>query len=374
MGEAILSKYGGMMLNIAGYIPKTELITDSTVWKVPKAKGQQFAIRIFGGGGGWNAKYGAGGGGNMNNGIFTLNENESINIEIGAKGSGDHNGGTTSFGTYLSATGGEKGSYDSNGGNGGTGGGGSTHGSVGGSSFMGHGRGGHGFYGGGGGAVFNIYNTNNNINSTQYYFTTGGNGGIYGGGGGGGIGGISTGGYGNGGSVDVNAGDGFNTIGKGLDFEGEGKPGNGIIRRWWDDRYGYRIRIDNDSNKYCVGGGGYGGNGGYCAVDSNNYSNKYISYGIVAGGGGGGYGSRGGNANYGVGGGGGGYGGNGGDGFLQNINSSMFGVGGGGGGYGLEGYGRGAGIAYATYYKNTGIDIDSKSGICIISYMQAIQS
>ena len=326
MGEALIIRSGGGSQSSGGYVPKTVLINSNQTWTVPKAKNQEFMVRIFGAGGtGYgdtqydNPQTGhdmtrrtGGGGGNMNNALLKLNVGEVITVSIGNVGrymSG--NGGTTSFGTYLSATGGEK-STERNGGNGGTGGGG-------------FGKGGDGYYGGGG------------------YGRIGGNGGTYGGGGGGySNGGISLGGYGNGGTNTIKATDGLNTINIAdkIDFPGYGKAGS-----------------QNGG-----GGGGYGGNGG----------NKF--------GGGGGYGGDGGNGTVyqfsGLticGGGGGGYGNNGANGTLGSD-----GVGdeymccGGGGGYGLEGYGHGGG----TYGGGQGDYMSlqpPKPGVCIITYMEPVQ-
>ena len=319
MGEAILVKAGGGSSN-GGYIPKTEIITNNYSFQVPKAKKQNFLIRIFGGGGGinthyWCQAYAGGGGGNMNYAVLTLNENDIIPIIIGAAGTVSYNptnGGTTSFGSYLSATGGEVSNYG-NGGNGGTGGGG-----AGGSGGTGRqGNGGKGYYGGGGGFSGQSISSKEN---TAYY---GGNGGTYGGGGGGATFGISIGGWGNGGNNTINATNGLNTIGMGLEFEGFGIS--------YNDKYS--------------GGGGYGGNGG------RSNMNTYYT-----GGGGGGYGADGGNAYTSAGGGGGGWGGKGGDGSAYNH-------GGYGGGYGASEYGRGGDY-------NT----QPMPGICIISYMQPIQN
>lgn len=92
--------------------------------------------RGYGAGGGGGAgyddsDYGGGGGGSGYVAMKTivLNTTTSVSITIGAGGASDSNGGTTSFGSYLSATGGYKGGkpyqpngltwYDGKGGNGG---------------------------------------------------------------------------------------------------------------------------------------------------------------------------------------------------------------------------------------------------------------
>ena len=352
MGEALIIRSGGGMSN-GGYIPKTELIKVNQSFMVPKAKGQQFSVRIFGGGGGVGVSNGGGGGGNMNYAVLNLPEGSKIDIIIGAGGTNKNNGGTTSFGTYLSATGGECGNRF-NGGNGGTGGGGSRPGS-----------GGSGTYGGGGGGcyLFNMYVDKNKV------ISAGGNGGIYGGGGGGyNRGGISVGGWGNGCCAinNINAEDGLNTIGMGLEFEGFGLAG-GIKVYSSIDKYNNIYKCtDSLGFGYHKAGGGYGGNGGYTAI--YNYIRFEEQWNFTGYGGGGGYGGNGGNGTDQSGGGGGGYGNDGGDGSFE-YSSSGPGYGGGGGGYGPDGYGHGAG-GYL-YKRNVS---KAKSGICIISYMQPIQS
>ena len=359
MGEALIIRSGGGYSN-GGYIPVTNIIVENNIFTVPKAKGQQFSIKLFGGGGSLGLAYGGGGGGNMNYGVLTLNEGEIINITIGAGGINNKksavNGGTTSFGTYLSATGGECGGsgYRSCcGGNGGTGGGGGNGGNA---------HGGHGTYGGGGGGGLTDKDIHDFENDTIGN-TNGGNGGIYGGGGAGFMhGGISIGGWGNGGCItNINpsiAENGLNTIGMGLEFEGYGST---VPFKYFTNITNSNYnRFSYINNTYFSGGGGYGGNGGYTSVYGNYNVYGYSSIGF---GGGGGYGARGGNGSIRSGGGGGGWGNNGGDAsYVSNY-------GGGGGGYGPEGYGHGAG----GYLYNKNIS-NAKSGICIISYMQAIQS
>ena len=191
MSEAIITR--------RGYGPngkpelRTETITGSTTWVVPSAIRSNISVRIFGGGGGGNR--GGGGGGWMNNGEFNIAGGTSIQITIGSGGNrnggssgGGTTGGTTSFGTWLSANGGE-GDRGNNGGNGGSGGGGWGTGGGTGYQFGGGGSGSEisdgdkdyaavcgngGTWGGGGGA------------GCRYgYWGHGGHGGQYGGGGGG---------------------------------------------------------------------------------------------------------------------------------------------------------------------------------------------
>ena len=350
MGEALLIKAGGAGTsgNSSPGNLVTNIFTTNGVFVVPKAKDQQFSVRIFGGGGGGavldshyaNGKVlysscAGGGGGYMNNDILILNEGETIQVSIGAGGRGSYIsvntiknesegkvGGTTSFGTYLSALGGDGAKAyknNANGGNGGSGGGGDR-------------CGGRGYqFGGGGGYQGYTYNS----------IFPSGSGGKWGGGGGHDIGDPTQGGClyensqnrsevtgfsrlgGNGGNNSRDAQNGTNTIGNNEipnSLQGSGLAG---------------INASSSKSVSC-GGGGYGGCGGYSS------------------GGGGGYGANGGNG----GGGGGGYGGKGGDGF------------GGGGGYGDGGSvggdgGYGAGGGGSSQYRSAG---NGGNGICIIQY------
>lgn len=350
MGEALIIRSGGNSQSGGGYTQKTEVININQTWKVPKAKNQEFMVRIFGGGGGANYSQmmtgTGGGGGNMNNSIFKLNEGDLIPITIGDAGSdkvysnqySGTNGGTTSFGTYLSATGGEVGDM-TNGGNGGTGGGVGAYPPQTTSKNI---CAGSGTYGGGGGG----YSGYREGDWTGIIFRTkGGNGGTYGGGGSFAEG-ISLGGYGNGATCSFsNKGtsslqdseNGMNTVNlvTKIDYVGKGLKGSS---------YG--------------GGGGYGGNGGNSCI-----CNKYW----YTGGGGGGYGGNGGDATQTGGGGGGGYGNDGAD--SRNTATTGGGYsGGGGGGYGPEGYGHGSGGIY-----KSGTLCTAKSGVCIISYLEPVQ-
>lgn len=299
-------------------VKKVELITTSQKWIVPSGV-SSIMVRLFGAGG--SGSYCGGGGGHMAVNTFSVNEGDSYNITIG-EGKAASNGGASSFGSLLTANGG------SSGGSGGSGGGGIQLGT---SISI---NGGNGSYGGGGGGGKSVV-------SDYEYTVQGGNGGQYGGGGGGGGNGGQYGGNG-GSSSSGNATAGTNTVGMGLDFEGQGLAGATGGR--YADGYG--------------GGGGYGGNGG-------NGGTPYSSgYGCGYGGGGG-YGGNGGNGATGSvteagGGGGGGYGGNGGNGYASR--------GGGGGGYGLNGNGAGSGNSVAGIAAGGANSSKGGNGICIITY------
>ena len=345
---------------------KTAIITQDTEWIVPETADGIIHVRLFGGGaGGFTDGYGKNGGcgGCMAVGDFNIDPSNKVPITIGAGGTGSTygdasklTGGTSSFGTYLSANGGSA----SSGGSGGGGGGGSGDRATGGIGLNFGGGGGGGGDNGNGGA--------------------GGNGGEYGGGGGAGYPGVwvntgtvlaggSGGTYGgNGGSMTKGGSPqsgsaGTDTRTLELDFTGEGKGGTaGQLAGGGGGGYG-----GNGGNGGTTGdgggggGGGYGGNGGTGGTGGNYDSNDYAG----GGGGGGGYGGNGGN------------GGNGGDG---NRNS---GGGGGGGGYGPTSTGGnggsngGSGEDAAGYAAGGGASSRHDSGynsgngtpgICIITY------
>lgn len=401
MSEAIISRRGSSGGKFIGVL-KTEYVVENVNWVCPAHNGN-ISVRIFGGGGASNGS-GGGGGGWMNNADLNIPAGTMVPVTIGAGGSLAYHfylqgfsGGTTSFGTYLSANGGEFGG-NANGGNGGAGGGGPNGGigyqfgggggSNGGNGGMWGGGGGAtsyagsgGTYGGGGGVYGSIY-----ASEAPYY--KGGNGGTYGGGGGGcecctvGIGGTYG---GNGGSNAADAENGTNTsswtnvynIG-GVLLRGRGLGGT------------KDIIIKSSANMVVGGGGGgFGGNGG-CGYFYSTYKYTYGGGGggyggdggpsrnftepsdgsVDGGGGGGGFGGNGGWAK----GGGGGYGrgadggngaGGGGGYFSRGGNNA-----GGGGGYGDGGDagmsgGFGAGGGGRTSYINGTI---GGSGICIIQY------
>ena len=444
MSECIISRRGSSG-GSGEYTLRTEAIPYNTNWEVPKHAGN-ISVRVFGGGGAaWglsgthymdkNTQLWGGGGGNMNNGEFELTAGEIIPITIGRGGINSYsnrNGGTTSFGTYLSATGGSCGWYSGDGsGNGGSGGGvyGSrtavsgkgTYGGGGGScstfiwdasgtssswhssngGIYGGAGGGMirnaynipggnptvatiwgylgGTYGGGGGSCIAINGSNTANYNKRYYYA--GNGGTYGGGAGL-VGGTRCTG-GNGGTYGGNGGNtensqrgynGTNTLSwtniEMLNNEYLNGHGSGGSGSWFVLNY-IQMYIGG-------GGGGFGGNGGYGSYRSNN------GFYILASGGGGGYGGHGGN----MGGGGGGFGGNGGNngggggGYGRGADGGDWG--GGGGGYfskggdwggGGGGYGDGgqpdrpAGFGAGGGSGGIGVDYSNGGqGICIIQY------
>ena len=325
----------------------TEYITFNHNWTVPNnVKNNEFSIRIFGGGG-WS--YSAGGGsGWMNNDTKTLTPASVVYISIGQGGSNiiGSSGGTSSFGTYLSANGASGASGGAGGNNGGTG------------YQFGGGFGGYwdglpgGVWGGGGGCFKNNGGSGGTYGGggcggLSHNGKRAGNGGTYGGGGGGsrydyiGVSGWSIGGtggtYGGNGCWFYSTKVAFSSIDTSASWYH--KATNGINTSTWtnvtkDDLTGeyFRGKGLGNSTNHGGGGGGYGGNGGRAYVDKGSDSN-YSIYG----GGGGGYGSNGGSAlydSYGqTGGGGGGYGGDGGG-------------GGGGGGYGKVSIGNRGGGGY----------------------------
>ena len=375
MGDSLIVRRGGSGDTVG--ILRTVIIDKTTTWVVPKAKDQTFHIRLFGAGGsgGSFAKGGSyggggsgGGGGYMNNATIALLPGDQIPISI-AVGSYD-TGGTTSFGTYLAANGGNKGSGLSGTStakdrpDGGSGGGFSSMVYPNNSGYTTPGGSGRQFGGGGFYAGFSE-----------------GDGGKWGGGGGGYAARISNGGVieyssgtpvfsglaGNGGNNTSQAEDGTNTI------------NNDDVPNGSHSKFGFDINLQGAGKGKGIrgGGGGYGGNGG------NNL------------GGGGGYGGNGGNGFihdtefcY-SGGGGGGYGGDGGEGgYADNCGGLSGGVykypylgfGGGGGGYGKGGKG-GNGQILDTKAEDGGIAAGGGggygfdmgkggNGICIIQYFE----
>ena len=237
MSEVMISRRGGSSSSGSGTVLHTEYILFNQNWTVPSGvKNNEFSVRIFGAGG-----INSGGSGWMNNDVFTnLVEDSIIPITIGRYSGVIRNesnlsnvytnyiGGTTSFGSYLSANGGRF-----------------TNGGSGGSSGGTNGWGGIGYQFGGGGDSYS---------GISY----GGNGGVWGGGGGGGMGGHG-GIYGGGGGANMLDGGNGGTYG--------GGGGSSITRSTYT----------NYCNASGFGRGGeYGGNGGYCNYYSSAYFINYL--------------------------------------------------------------------------------------------------
>ncbi|MBR3600452.1 MAG: hypothetical protein IKL53_11330 [Lachnospiraceae bacterium] len=269
MGEALMFRAGAGGNGSSGgnYELVTHVIETNQTFVMPEGvKDNQVYVRIFGGGGGGskfvnsqnNYKAAGGGGGWMNNGYVNLGTGSRIDIIIGLGGSINNSGGTTTFGTYLSAAGGG-GGYGSIGGSGGAGGG----------SWYNNGGIGYQFGGGGGGE-----------------FGFGGTGGQWGGAGGsssslyGGApaqNGINT-------IISINESDIINS-----DAIGYGRGGAWISKTYTGaggGGYGANGGDVHVTSEYCycgAGGGGYGAAGCGGNVYQNNDSGKKYHY---AGGGG----------------------------------------------------------------------------------------
>lgn len=375
-------------------IPHVEIITESGTWQNTAGRKINAVVRCFGAGGGgsYSSTKAGGCGGHMAVANVSIEKDEIVNATIG--GVATLTGGTTSFGTYVSAAGGQPGDIS-----------GVTQPSGGsgcGSSSVSR-PGGIGTYGGGGGGwggrgAYNYADMDNSKYYGSYASqagTNGGTGGVYGGGGGGGGGGgagvqassdgggslsRSVGGTGgakgtnggaggkggsggtskNNGVSGVNGGNGIDTSLMDLEFTGTGEGGSSGVPGSY-------------ATKYSIGGGGSGGGGGggYGGKGGTGGDGRDTYYGAIdgrvyecggsggSGGGGGGYGATGGSGvkpsmtSGSGGGGGGGYGDPGGDGTTT--------YGGGGGGYGPNGYGRGV-------RGGPSSNSSAKSGIIIITY------
>lgn len=171
MGEALMFRAGGGSGGDSGgsWELCTQIYEQNSTFTMPyNVKDGQVYVRIFGAGGGgigkveWNTTWyedlicGAGGGGGyMNNGWVTLGAGVTVQVNIG-KGAKSAAGGTSTFGTYLSAAGGSAGVSSAgkdNGGDGASGGGGNGWGSD---VF-----GGRGYQFGGGGGRYPFNDGNN---------------------------------------------------------------------------------------------------------------------------------------------------------------------------------------------------------------------
>ena len=357
-GVTYYNERGELMVGTRKKEAKSEIFQMDGTFTVPVGI-TSVSVRIFGGGGmGRNNR--GGGGGHMNYGVFDVTPGQKIPVTIGLGGGQAGNssvtGGTSSFGTLISAAGGTEADGGSGGGSGNT-------------SF----GGGNASYGGGGGGCgYGGYTSN----SAGNWNSPGGNGGTYGGGGGsggyytsrnnttgtGGSGGKGGANGGNGGTKGTSGSSGVNTTSLNLEFTGTGSGGKS------GSSYSGNYYASGGSG----GGGGYGGQGGR-GGNAAVYGSSPTSGGGGGGGGYGGAGGKGGNGNNGYnysstgGGGGGGYGGAGGAG---SFGSSLSGYGGGGGGYGAYGTGgtgTAAGGVAAGGGGNGGI---GGNGICIVTYLE----
>lgn len=129
---------------------KTVIFTESTIWDVPmEALGQLATVHVYGGGGG--GSYGGGGGGYMATWVGYLSQAQyAVTVGAGGQTRPVGAGGTSAFGSAISALGGESGGGKSgyDGGKGGSGGGGYSAGKS------TRGIGGEGeLFGGGGGSI-----------------------------------------------------------------------------------------------------------------------------------------------------------------------------------------------------------------------------
>lgn len=330
----------------------TELIATTQEWTVPSTV-RSIMVTVFGAGGA--ARYGtAGNGGNMASGTFDVTPGEKYTITIGSGASGDsyNSGGSSSFGTLLSASGGATAGGGKGGGNGGAAGSKTDKGTYGGNGGVFGKDGSQGtntvgmgleFEGSGSGGSKGVKNNN------AYSSVRAGGGGSGGYGGNGGRGGDTGSDGKTPNEVTVNGGSGGNAGGGGYGAPG-GDGGNGGT---------------GGSDHGCTGGdGGHGGGGGYGAPGGaggrgGNGGTRYLYEGGKGGnGGGGGYGPDGAGGKGGNGGG--GYGGNGGNGGNGGI-AAGGGAGGYGGGHIDEDTGTGT-------LGDTGSGGSGGNGICIIRY------
>ena len=406
MGEAIMTSARGGIGGTGGkYKLQVRIFNSNGTFVVPgNVKNNTFKVMCYGGGGSSDG-YCGGGGGYMN--IMELNNlptSVSIPITIGTGGFRNtinvdlkgNTGGTTTFGSYVSANGGTGGSWNSyGGGSGGSGGGGGAY-SLGGGGYGSNG--GIGYQFGGGGAAADGKSRDRSSYgqvSAILYSRDGGNGGEYGGGGGAcvyadyvynyyrnsnsNVTTIDNANIGIGGKYGGNGGTSMKSATKGINFSTDFLNIQDASLILLNNSMNGKAGAGDYKNNNIAGGGGGGGYGGKGGNGGNGYIKTSIYDGCeinVAGGGaggGGGYGADGGNGTNGrnavggydccggAGGGGGGYGGKGAD--ANRSNQPTSGIGGGGGGYGPSNYGAGGG--------GTAINgLNGKSGICIIEYYE----
>ena len=231
----------------------TEEITNSRQWTVPNGVSELEVTCIGGGGGGGG--YCGGGGGYRTIKKIAVTPNEAVSIIIGAGGGSDADGGTTSFGEYAAASGGQHGGTNGCGGSGGTGGGAGA-----GERAVGAGNGQYGGDGGAatersGGAGGSTDSAMGGLGIVDDGWSSGA-GTYYGSGGGGGAG--------------INGGNGGNakthSFGASLNGMGGGGGGYGSLKLatdgTWEDPAGYEHSDGGEGGLgYGAGGGGDGANG-----------------------------------------------------------------------------------------------------------------
>lgn len=121
---------------MARYMFVRDVFTKDGTWTVPKAFNQEFEVSVWGAGGAGSISSfeepisGAGGGsGYFNRGNFVINAGEQVEMQVGQGGQGcsgtdagsfvnayvGASGGTTRFGNYIYAEGGQGGNYDQGG-------------------------------------------------------------------------------------------------------------------------------------------------------------------------------------------------------------------------------------------------------------------
>ena len=108
-----------------GWTTTEHYIGDGTWTKTGKAGLKRIKVTVFGGGGGGSTAGGGGGGGQGGHGYIILDVasvTDNVAITIGDGGAAGTTGGTTSFGSYIEATGGTAGASNSGMGIGGYGG------------------------------------------------------------------------------------------------------------------------------------------------------------------------------------------------------------------------------------------------------------
>ena len=348
VNKKINFKSGGLVRTLI-----TETIEATKNWTNPSYNDRPVMVTVVGAGGGGYDDYG-GNGASVASGTFSLAKGEVVKVTIAAATSGA--GGASSFGTYLSASGGARGSSTK------YGVGANNGGAPGGNRYNMPGE-----YGGNGGKVVSTSATGlkgtagtRTIGMGLEFEGTGAAGlggsagsastkaGGYGGNGGSGGYGGPGGKGGNGGTGGITAAGGDGGSGGGGGYGGvggdggTGGPGNNKV---------------GGSSSDIGGSGGHGGGGGYGAAGGKGGNGGNGPMADTTGYGAGGKGGNGGGGGYGPG----GKGGNGGTGGGRiTVNSSGYGGAGGNGGYGAGGGGGGSKVGSPISYS--GGDGDGSPG------------